>query len=189
MKKIFAIFFTLIFTFVTIGSSYSFAYGVNEILSTIEVQYTSEGILYTIGDDWELLETENGTVFNKMPSSIEENLNRKYLVSEKNSLGIETINQKSFFSDILISFALETIAKLVWNGTKWVAVSLVTGNPVPAAVAVLAVTIAGIATMTVVVIYMVGTYQSPSADRVQSTSGCISRDGGITWICPYRYAF
>lgn len=62
-------------------------------------------------------------------------------------------------------------------------------NPVPAAVAVLAVTIAGIATMTVAVIYMVGTYQSPSADRVQSTTGCISRDGGITWICPYRYAF
>ena len=68
-------------------------------------------------------------------------------------------------------------------------ISLVTGNPVPAAVAVLAVTIAGIATMTVAVIYMVGTYQSPSADRVQSTTGCISRDGGITWICPYRYAF
>lgn len=188
MKKIFAICFTLIFTFVTLGSSYSFAYGVNEILSNIEVQSTSEGILYTMGDEWELLETENGTVINKMPKSIENNLNKKYLAGEKQNLGIETISQKSFFSDIMISFAQSIIGKLVWNGAKWVAVSLVTGNPVPAAIIVLAITTAAIATMAVSVIYMIGTYQSPSVDKVQSTSGCVSRDGGNTWICPYRLA-
>jgi len=188
MKKILIICLTFVFAFSTIGGSFSFAYAVNQMLDSINVQQTSDGILYTIGDEWELLETEQGTIFNKMPQNLEDSLRSKYLSNGSNKMDFTTNVQRSSIGEIMITFFTEQIAKLVWNGAKWVAISLVTGNLVPAAVAILAITIAGIATMTVAVIYMVGTYQSPSTDRVQATSGCISRDGGLTWICPYRFA-
>lgn len=176
--------FTLLFT--TIASQFSFSYAENDILNNINIQETSEGILYTIGDEWELLETKQGTIVNKMPQDIESKLANTYVLNKYNE--IDHV-QKVTVGDIVINYLGQKIAALVWEGGKWVVVSLISGNPVPAAIVVLSITLAAVSTMALRAIYLVGKEIKPVVSRVVSKGGCISRDSGRTWICPYRFMF
>lgn len=145
-----------------------------------KIAHASESIsieLSDIPEGWEFEEVPGGWKIVKMPLEVQEALDRKYSMLEGD------ISTQSLGLIILVKLADIIIGEIVKQGFDYTFKSfnnfLVTG-----AVITLAIATAGNVLSPLSMISLGGPKENPYVREIRSTNGCVSRDGGLNWMCP-----